>query len=72
MTDIYAERYRELSQEEQTCCITGHRIIPPGEEKKIMVRAKNILLRLIREKNVRFFGVGGSFASFAIGVRPRG
>ena len=60
MTDIYAERYRDLSQEAQTCCLTGHRVIPPGEEKKIMVRTKNIILRLIREKNVRFFGVGGA------------
>ena len=60
MTDIYAERYRGMTQEEQTCCLTGHRVIPPGEEKKIMVRARNILLKLIREKNVRYFGVGGA------------
>ena len=60
MTDIYAERYAGLTQEQQTCCLTGHRVIPPGETKKIMVRAQNILLRLIREKNVRFFGVGGA------------
>ena len=60
MTDIYAERYRGLTQEQQTCCLTGHRKIPPGEERKIMVRARNILLRLIREHNVRYFGVGGA------------
>ena len=60
MTDIYAERYAGLTREQQTCCLTGHRVIPPGEEKKIMVRARNILLRLIREKNVRYFGVGGA------------
>ena len=60
MTDIYAERYADLTREQQTCCLTGHRVIPPGEEKKIMVRARNILLRLIREKNVRYFGVGGA------------
>lgn len=60
MTDIYAERYRGMTREEQTCCLTGHRIIPPGEERKIMTRAKNILLKLIREKNVRYFGVGGA------------
>ena len=60
MVDIYGERYAGMTREEQTCCLTGHRVIPPGEEKKIMVRAKNILLRLIREKNVRFFGVGGA------------
>lgn len=60
MKDIYEDRYAGMTQEEQTCCLTGHRIIPPGEEKKIMVRAQNIILRLIREKNVRFFGVGGA------------
>ena len=60
MKDIYEDRYEGMTQEEQTCCLTGHRIIPPGEEKKIMVRAQNIILRLIREKNVRFFGVGGA------------
>ena len=60
MTDICAERYTGMTQEEQTCCLTGHRIIPPGEEKKIMTRARNILLKLIREKNVRYFGVGGA------------
>ena len=60
MTDIYAERYAGLTREQQTCCLTGHRVIPPGEAKKIMVRARNILLRLIREQNVRYFGVGGA------------
>ena len=60
MWDIYSDRYEGMTQEEQTCCITGHRIIPPGEESKIMVRTRNILLRLIREKNVRYFGVGGA------------
>ena len=60
MTDIYAERYSGLTQKQQTCCLTGHRVIPPGEEQKIMVRAGNIITKLIREKNVRFFGVGGA------------
>ena len=60
MKDIYEDRYEGMTREEQTCCITGHRVIPPGEEKKIMVRARYIILRLIREKNVRFFGVGGA------------
>jgi uncharacterized phage-like protein YoqJ len=58
--DIYSDRYEGMSQEQQTCCLTGHRVIPPGEENKIMVRTKYILLRLIREKNVRYFGVGGA------------
>ena len=52
MTDIYAERYAGMSREQQTCCLTGHRIIPPGEEKKIMVRARNILLRQIGRAHV--------------------
>ena len=60
MFDIYADRYTGMTQEQQTCCLTGHRIIPPGEKEKIMVRARNILLRLIRERNVRYFGVGGA------------
>ena len=60
MADIYAERYTGMTQAEQTCCLTGHRVIPPGEENKIMTRAKNIIQMLIREKNVRFFGVGGA------------
>ena len=60
MTDIYAERYRGLTQEQQTCCLTGHRVIPPGEEEKVRTRMRYILLKLIREKNVRYFGVGGA------------
>ena len=60
MKDIYEDRYEGMTREEQTCCLTGHRIIPPGEEKKIMVRTRYIILKLIREKNVRFFGVGGA------------
>ena len=60
MLDIYAEKYSGMSQQEQTCCVTGHRIIPPGEKEKIMTRTRYILLRLIREKNVRYFGVGGA------------
>ena len=60
MTDIYAERYAGMTREEQTCCLTGHRVIPPGEERKILTRTRYILLKLIREKNVRYFGVGGA------------
>lgn len=77
MSGIFAERYRDLSRQEQTCCLTGHRVIPPGEEAKIMTRARNILLKLIREKDVRFFGVGGAVgfdmlaAEFLIGLRDR-
>ncbi len=60
MIDIYAEFYRGMSQKEMTCCLTGHRVIPPGEEAKVLTRTRYILQRLIREKNVRYFGVGGA------------
>ena len=60
MKDIYEDRYEGMTQREQTCCVTGHRIIPPGEEQKIMIRTKNIIRKLIWEKNVRYFGVGGA------------
>ena len=60
MKDIYSELYRGLSQKEQTCCITGHRIIPPGEEQKIMTRTRYILRDLISQKRVRYFGLGGA------------
>ena len=60
MKDIYEDRYEGMTQEEQTCCLTGHRVIPPGEEAKVRTRMRYIILKLIREKNVRFFGVGGA------------
>ena len=60
MKDIYEDRYEGMTREEQTCCLTGHRVIPPGEERKILTRTRYILLKLIREKNVRYFGVGGA------------
>lgn len=60
MKDIHEDRFEGMTREQQTCCLTGHRRIPPGEERKIMVRARNILLRLIRDHNVRYFGVGGA------------
>ena len=60
MKDIYEDRYEGMTQREQTCCVTGHRIIPPGEEQKIYTRARYIIRKLIWEKNVRYFGVGGA------------
>jgi uncharacterized phage-like protein YoqJ len=60
MVDIYSEIYKGLSTKEQTCCVTGHRIIPPGEEQKIMTRTRYILRDLISQKRVRYFGVGGA------------
>ena len=58
--DIHEDRYEGMTRREQTCCLTGHRIIPPGEEEKVRTRMRYILLKLIREKNVRYFGVGGA------------
>ena len=60
MKDINEDRYEGMTREQQTCCLTGHRIIPPGEEQKIYTRTRYILQKLIREKNVRYFGVGGA------------
>ncbi len=60
MVDIYAEIYRGLSVREQTCCVTGHRIIPPGEEQKIMTRTRYIIRDLISRNRVRYFGLGGA------------
>ena len=37
--DIYAGRYAGMTLEQQTCCLTGHRVIPPGEQEKIMALA---------------------------------
>ena len=58
--DLFGQWYAGTAQRESTCCITGHRVISPGEEQKILVRTRYILLRLIREKHVRYFGVGGA------------
>ena len=58
--DIHEDRYEGMTRREQTCCLTGHRIIPPGEAEKVRTRMRYILLKLIREKNVRYFGVGGA------------
>ena len=58
--DLFAEWYAGMTRREMTCCVTGHRVIPPGEERKIYIRTRYILLRLIREKRVRYFGVGGA------------
>ena len=43
----------------KTCCFTGHRIIPPGEESKILIRVRHRLIPLI-QSGVTYFGVGGA------------
>lgn len=44
---------------DKTCCFTGHRIIPPGEESKILIRVRHRLIPLI-QSGVTYFGVGGA------------
>lgn len=42
-----------------TCCFTGHRILPDGQEEKIWQRVYACLEPLL-EEGVRYFGVGGA------------
>lgn len=44
---------------EQTCCFTGHRILPKGKEKQIFNKTRKIVIALI-EKGVKYFGTGGA------------
>ena len=44
---------------DKTCCFTGHRIISPGEESKILIRVRHRLIPLI-QSGVTYFGVGGA------------
>ncbi len=43
----------------ETCCFTGHRDIPVYEERKILARVRWLLFPLLN-RNVGYFGVGGS------------
>lgn len=43
----------------RTCCITGHRNIPFGDEQKILTKVDQIVDSLL-DKGVEFFGVGGA------------
>ena len=49
------------SLQQQTCCFIGYQEIPPGEERKILMRVQHRLLPLISssETNVQFFGLTG-------------
>ena len=48
-----------MSLIEQTCCLTGHRIIANEKKKAIFNRTREVVISLI-EKGVRYFGVGGA------------
>ena len=58
----------------QTCCFTGHREIPAGEDAKIIARVKSRIDQLIMD-DVLYFGVGGALgfdtmmAKYMIGRR---
>lgn len=43
----------------KTCCFTGHRDIPVGEQKQICKRAEGVI-RQLYDRGVRYYGVGGA------------
>ena len=43
----------------KTCCFTGHRNIPAGEDEKILVRL-NYRVEELYNEGYRYFGVGGA------------
>ena len=43
----------------QTCCFTGHRQIPPGEQAEIASKLENVILSLY-QKGIRYYGAGGA------------
>ena len=50
------------SLQQQTCCFIGYQEIPPGEERKILMRVQHRLWPLISssETNVQFFRLTGA------------
>ena len=48
-----------MDKRTQTCCFTGHRHLPAGEEEAIWQRVREHLIPLL-EQGVRYFGVGGA------------
>ena len=48
-----------MDKRAQTCCFTGHRHLPAGEEETIWQRVQEHLISLL-EQGVRYFGVGGA------------
>ena len=49
----------------QTCCFTGHRNIPPGEQTKILTRVRHRLIPLI-QNGIIYYGVGGALGFDAL------
>ena len=50
----------KMSLKEQTCCFTGHRLIPYHEMDSVTARTEMQIRELILHNGVRFFGVGGA------------
>ena len=48
-----------MDKRAQTCCFTGHRHLPAGEEEAIWQRVQEHLIPLL-EQGVRYFGIGGA------------
>ena len=48
-----------MDKRAQTCCFTGHRHLPAGEEEAIWQRVQEHLIPLL-EQGVRYFGAGGA------------
>lgn len=44
----------------KTCCITGHRDLPPNKTQEIAAQTANEIRQLVINSDVRFFGVGGA------------
>ena len=53
------EEDEDMDKRPFTCCFTGHRILPIGQEEEIWKRVYACLNPLL-EEGVRYFGVGGA------------
>lgn len=54
---------------EQTCCFTGHRIIPAHDIDIVTARTEIQIRELILRNGVRFFGVGGAIGYDTLAAR---
>lgn len=60
----------EYGERKKTCCFTGHRRLPQEKYQQIVERTKAEIRRLIVEKDVCFFCVGGAagYDALAAGI----
>ena len=52
----------------ETCCFTGHRQIPQGEQEEIANRLERVIAALY-QKGVRYYGAGGALGFDALAAR---